>query len=73
MSRDQLFQLLSDAEASPLLRRHLRLSQGWEHWLGVARRLGYRIEARDLIEAQRLDQAARFLDGSRLAAIKPLG
>ena len=72
MSQDQLLQLLRAAEASPSLRRRLRLVGSWEQWLALARRLGYRIDADDLRLAERQDQASWFLGRSQLAPIRPL-
>ena len=70
MSQDQLLQLLRAAEASPSLRRKLRLVGSWDQWLVLARRLGYRIDAADLRQAERQDQASGFLDRSQLAPFR---
>ncbi len=72
MSRDQLLKLVNAAEANPRLRRHLRQAQSWPQWLDLVQRLGFRIHASDLLEAQRSHQAARCLEQSQLPPIRPL-
>ena len=72
MSQDQLLRLLRAAEASPRFRRRLQLVDSWEQWLVLVRRLGYSIDAADLRQAERHDQAACFLGRSQVSAIRPL-
>ncbi|MBM5800487.1 MAG: hypothetical protein FJ077_06530 [Cyanobacteria bacterium K_DeepCast_35m_m2_023] len=72
MSREQLLRLLNDAEASPALRRCLPLRGDWQQWLQVVQRLGYGVELGDVQEAERLEQAARFLGLCQVQPIKPL-
>ncbi len=76
MSREQLLQLIRDAEADPDLRVDLRQAYAnggrWRGLLQRARDRGYTVSDGDLAEARAADQAARFLQGSRLAALRPL-
>ncbi|MFM7674894.1 MAG: hypothetical protein ACKO5F_04765 [Synechococcus sp.] len=76
MSREQLIQLIQDAEADPGLRLDLRQAfaggGGWRGFLQRARARGYAVSDGDLAEARAADRAAHFLQGSRLAAIRPL-
>ncbi len=72
MALEQLERLVHDAETQPALRQQLRGCTTWQALIAEATLLGYAITRADLQQASQEEAASRFLENSRIGAVRDL-